>query len=473
MTVRKRLFWSNILMIVVPVVVTAMIGLLCIGFIWLALIQGVGLGIHDQDEFELACEAISEVAELKIQTSQNYADVEMLLDSNQMKMEICEESEIVYSYGDADEKDEGLKSALNVLGENATVTQDNRAMYVQQLEIAHVAYRIYLSGTYQSVRSYANLKTAVLFSAIVIAFTIFVSILVTNRFLTKFVIGRIEEPLDILANGVHELRDGKLDYRIEYGRQDEFTPVCEDFNEMAQQLKDSVEKIRQQERSRKELIAGISHDIRSPLTSIQAYVEGLIDGVAGTPQKQQRYLRTIKQKAEELEQIVSQLFLFSKMELGEYVEHPCLVKLDEAIRRMVEGIQEEYKEKGLEITMELEAVTVWADSVQLERVIGNILGNSLKYKKKEIGHAHIKLEETGQTCRLSVSDDGMGVPEEAIPHLFEVFYRSDPSRQHPAKGSGLGLAIVANIVGRMNGTVAAKNGEDGGLEISMTFPIIG
>lgn len=252
MTIRKRLFWSNILMIFVPVVAAAMVGLLCIGFIWLALIQGVGLGIQDQDEFELACEAISEVAELKIQTSQNYADVEMLLDSNQMKMEIYEDSDIVYSYGEANEKDERLKSALNVLGGNATVTQDNRAMYVQQLEIAHAAYCIYLSRTYQSVRSYSNLKTAVLFSAVVIAFTIFVSILVTNRFLTKFVIGRIEEPLDILANGVHELRDGKLDYRIEYGRQDEFTPVCEDFNEMAQQLKGSVEKIRQQERSRVE-----------------------------------------------------------------------------------------------------------------------------------------------------------------------------------------------------------------------------
>ena len=170
---------------------------------------------------------------------------------------------------------------------------------------------------------------------------------------------KIEEPLDILTDGVRQIRDGNLDYRIDYVREDEFRPVCDDFNEMALRLKESVERVQKQERSRKELIAGISHDIRSPLTSIQAYVEGLIDGIARTPEKKQEYLHTIKNKAEDLEHIVSQLFLFSKMELGEYPERMCLMNLDETVTETVEGIREEYREKGLDIHMDLIPARIW------------------------------------------------------------------------------------------------------------------
>lgn len=267
------------------------------------------------------------------------------------------------------------------------------------------------------MRSYTDLKTAVVLAAILILFTIFASILFTNRFFTKFVWKRIEEPLDILVNGVHELRDGNLDYRIIYDRQDEFLPVCQDFNEMAGRLKEMVQRIQRQEQSRKELIAGISHDIRSPLTSIQAYVEGLLDGIARTPKAEQRYLETIKTKAKDLRKL----------------------RLNEVIEDIVLPRQEEYRQKGLQITMDLEAVTLKADPVQIQRIITNILENSLKYKGKEQGNIQISLHRQENGFYLSFADDGPGVPKEALPHLFEVFYRSDPSRQNPHQGSGLGL----------------------------------
>ena len=97
-----------------------------------------------------------------------------------------------------------------------------------------------------------------------------------------------------------------------------FSLVCDAFNEMAVRLKESVEQTMKNEQSRKELLAGISHDIRSPLTSIQAYVEGLIDGIADTPEKRKKYLLTIKQKSESISNMVSQIFTFSKMELDDY-----------------------------------------------------------------------------------------------------------------------------------------------------------
>lgn len=470
MTIKKRLFWSNIFMILVPVIAAALVGLLCIGFIWLALISGAGLGLRDREDFDRACMAITEVVEHRLDRGAGFSSLEALLDSNGMSIKILQGEAVFYSYGDAGEADEQLVAAADLLGNDATITQKGRSLHVRRESAGGQDYVICIFGGDTGEKNYAGIKVALAMSIIVIAFTIFLSILLTNRFLTRFVFQKIEEPLDILTNGVHEIRDGNLDWRIAYDRQDEFGPVCEDFNEMAGRLKESVGKLQQQERSRKELIAGISHDIRSPLTSIQAYVEGLLDGIAKTPEAQKRYLETIKTKAEDLEHIVSQLFLFSKMDLGECPQNLCQLRLDETILDTVSALRAEYRQKGLSVATDLEPVTMDFDPVQMQRIVTNILENSLKYKNKDRGQLKISLRQTESGCRLSFADDGPGVPEAALPHLFEVFYRSDPARQNPNQGSGLGLAIVAKAAQGMGGTVSALNRSPSGLEIRLDFP---
>ncbi|MFR8171550.1 MAG: sensor histidine kinase [Marvinbryantia sp.] len=469
MTVKKRLFWSNILMILVPVIATVLIGVLCMGFIWFALIHGMGIGIHDQDEFEVACTAISEGVKESLENGSDFSSIQAILEKNQLTLRVDSETESVYTYGEEESDDSALYAAADLLDNQATIAKNGRMLYARQITADGISYTIYLTGGYYNTRSYADLKTAVVLAAILILFTIFASILFTNRFLTKFVWKRIEEPLDILVNGVHELRDGNLDYRITYERQDEFLPVCQDFNEMAGRLKEMVQRIQQQERSRKELIAGISHDIRTPLTSIQAYVEGLLDGIAKTPEAERRYLETIKTKAKDLDHIVSQLFLFSKMELGEYPKDLRELRLNEVMEDIVLPRQEEYRQKGLSITMDLEEVSLKADPVQFQRITTNILENSLKYKVKEQGNLQISLHRKESGFYLSFADDGPGVPEESLPHLFEVFYRSDPSRQNPHQGSGLGLAIVAAAAEQMGGSIRALPSRMGGLEIQIEF----
>lgn len=447
---------------------TAVVGILCIGFIWISFINGFGIKIRDSEEFNIVCALVSEKAEDAIKKSSDFSALAPLLDSNGMSVRICSGTEILYTYGEQN-TDEALYTAADNLGGGATVTLNGRTLHRSELKADGTSYTLYLAGGYNTIRSYANLKIVAVFAAILIAFTVFLSVLLTNWFLTRFVLKRIEEPLELLANGVHELRDGNLDYRIVYPHQDEFQPVCEDFNEMARRLKKSVQKLQQQEQSRKELIAGISHDIRSPLTSIQAYVEGLIDGVAKTPESQSRYLQTIKTKAEELEHLVSQLFLYSKTELGEYADHSKDLRLDYVITDTVSPLQAEYNQKGLEISMNLEPVALHADPIQIERIVTNILENSLKYTDKEPGHVKITLQKTAAGSRLSFADDGPGVSDNELPRLFEVFYRSDPARQNPNQGSGLGLAIVSNMVGHIGGTVRALHSELGGLEICIDF----
>lgn len=456
-------------MIAMPVVSAVAIGFMCIGFIWGFLIDRAGIGIRDQNEFDLVCMAVAEVIEHGMEWGTDFSSVETLMDNNGMAVKIVSEGETIYEYGRWDVNDEALFSAAGILDGKSTVTINDRCLFVNTEHLKNMDYIIYLFGNYYGRETYSKLKVSLLFSIVIIVLGTFLSVLLTNRFLTKFVFKRIEEPLDILAGGVREIRDGNLEYRIAYSRQDEFMPVCEDFNEMAVRLKQSVDMMQRQEKSRRELIAGISHDLRSPLTSIQAYVEGLLDGVAQTQEMQKRYLETIRQKAEDMAHIISQLFLFSKMELGEYPEKLSVLSLDEKIKETVSALQEEYRQQGLEVHMELVPVEISADPVYLHRILVNILENSLKYKKDKKGNIWIRLRKTPEGCRLCLADDGPGVPEEALPHLFEVFYRSDPSRQNPGSGSGLGLAIVANAVHRMGGRIQALANEPRGLVICIDF----
>lgn len=263
MTIRKRLFFSNLFMILVPVFATALIGLVCVGFIWLVLINGAGLGLKNPEDFGRACMAITEVVEKQLEKGYAPSSLESLLDSNGMRIAITRDGAPFYSYGQEQGGDERLLSAADFLGNDASITQKGRSLYVRRESVDDQSYVICLFGGGTGTGGYGRIKAALVGSVLVIAAAVLLSIWLTNRFLTRFVFRRIQEPLEILANGVHELRDGNLDYRIAYDRQDEFWSVCADYNEMAGRLKALVTRLQQQEHSRRELIAGISHDIRS------------------------------------------------------------------------------------------------------------------------------------------------------------------------------------------------------------------
>ncbi|MDD3228979.1 MAG: HAMP domain-containing sensor histidine kinase [Oscillospiraceae bacterium] len=474
--IKKRLVISNLLMILVPVMITAVIGLICVGIIWFSIRYGTGLGFEDSEDFYKASRGVSIIVEKTLEEGpypnmeENLAGISRLLDKSSMALSVDSLGKNLYQYGQAAEADKALLEAVAALGGEGFVSSGGRELYVHQPKINGVTYRIAIFAS-PSELSYSTLKVALTLSAIVLIFAIFLSILLTNRFLTKFVFQKIERPLDILADGVRQISEGNLEHRIDYPHEDEFAPVCVNFNEMAARLKASEERTRQHEQSRKELLVGVSHDLRSPLTSIRAYVEGLLDGVAKTPEAQRGYLETIKNKAEDIDQMLAKIFLFSKMELGEYPVSPELLRLDDEVRQLIRAVSAEYEEKGLRLSAQnLVPATISADPEQLRRVLINIMDNSVKYKIKNMGTLCISLSEDDGGYRLSLCDDGPGVPEEALPHLFEVFYRSDPSRQNPNRGSGLGLAIAANAIQRMKGNIESRNGKDGGLEIVIYLP---
>lgn len=175
--------------------------------------------------------------------------------------------------------------------------------------------------------------------------------------------------------------------------------------------------------NRNELIAGISHNLRTPLTSIKAYIEGLLEGVAASPQKQQKYMKTILAKANDIDRMVDKLFLFSKLDLGDCPFYPEKLNIGQEIRSVITSNEKEYREKGMQILCKdiPQDMEVYADPVQLRSAITNILENSLKYKDSETVTVEIYCENSAEDVSVIIEDNGPGVPSEALPKLFDDF----------------------------------------------------
>ena len=479
MTIKKRLSISNILMLIIPVVlaITMLAGYLFIFWVSMFPHAEYRLGFHGELT-ETRYQAVELAADLLSDSDTNHkseteAALSQLTEKNQITLQIYQGQDLLQQFGNVMiPSNTQLEQSLAALNGKGTVSNGSFDLYGQRISASGADYQIYV---YNSVITPSNQNLKVwadgigFFMIVALIFVIFL----TNRFLTRFVFRRILDPLKMLAEGVHQIRDGNLTHRIDYQEKDEFRPVCEDFNEMAGRLRASVEQSKKEEESRKELLASISHDIRSPLTSIRAYVEGLLDGIANTPEKQEAYLSTIRKKTVEIDEMVRKLFLFSKMELGEYPYSPERLDAVKEIKDFVCVSAEEYRRRGLQIKVEAmpNSAVVEADPTYFRSILANLLDNSAKYKEKAMGTVSITAKIDGEKFKLLVDDDGPGVPPEALPKLFDVFYRSDPSRKNPNQGSGLGLAIVAKTMERMGGTICAENLAEGGLRMTLDIPM--
>jgi signal transduction histidine kinase len=474
-TIKRRLFISNVLMIAVPVFVSAAIGLICLQAVRFSIEHGIRPGLYTDEDFPETSKKLSLTIEHILREPQKgwqkkISIMNDIFQEDKISYRIFLQETIVSQEGILPAGYQKLLTAADLLGEEALVSDGISSLYTKKIINTNGSFRLEIYGI-EGKTSYHALKTLIICCAAVLIITIILSVWGTNRFLISFVFRRIEEPLDILSKGVHDLRDGNLSYRILYVSNDEFAPVCAGFNDMAEHLKKSVESVKQHEADRTELIAGISHDLRTPITSILAYVEGLLDGIATTPDMQQKYLITIRQKAQELEYLISQLFLFSKMEFADFPVHTAVCNLAEEMHVIEQACRDEYDTDTCIITGQFDEVRVPVDRDLLMRICQNIIGNSVKYKKKPVVHVHISVTAEKENAMLVFTDDGPGVPSESLANLFTVFYRCDTARRNTADSSGLGLAIAAKAVQRMRGTIMAENNKSGGLSIIIRLPL--
>ena len=423
MIIKKRLFISNILMLVIPAALAIIVLISCLFVFFVSMFPHAEyrLGFHEEltetryQAMELAADWLSDSnVDHKNETE---SALSQLAEKSQIALQIYRGQNLLQEFGNGTIPSHAqLEQSLAALNGEGTVSNGSFDLYGRQISAGGTDYQVYI---YNPVVAISNQSLKVwaagigFFMIVALLFIIFL----TNRFLTRFVFRKISDPLKTLAEGVRQIRDGNLTHRIDYQEKDEFLPVCEDFNEMAARLRASVEQSQREEESRKELLAGISHDIRSPLTSIRAYVEGLLDGVAATPEKQRAYLSTIQTKTIEIDEMVKKLFLFSKMELGDYPYTPERLDAVKEIKDFVSASAEEYRRRGLQVKIGVtpSSAVIKADPTYFRSILTNLLDNSAKYKERAMGTATIAVRTDGRYCKLLIEDDGPGVPAVALP----------------------------------------------------------
>ncbi|MDD9313767.1 HAMP domain-containing sensor histidine kinase [Cytobacillus firmus] len=298
-------------------------------------------------------------------------------------------------------------------------------------------------------------------------------LVLTNGILTFLVSKSIIAPLLRLKQSANDISRGNLDTKIEVsGKKDELNELAMAFESMRSRLKEAATMQKQYEENQKELIASISHDLKTPLTSIKGYIRGLSDGVANTPEKMERYLGTIEKKADDMEDLISELLLFSKLDLPNVPYDLRELDLASYFYDYLEELRFNLAGQPVSLRLECEpnqTYRVQADREKLNRVVGNIVQNSLKYMKEGKKELVVRLSSKGVDVTVEIQDNGAGVSHDELPHLFDRFYRTDVSRNSATGGSGLGLAIVKKIIEGHGGTVWASGGAGQGLSIFFTL----
>ena len=280
----------------------------------------------------------------------------------------------------------------------------------------------------------------------------------------------IMEPLDELKDAARRMQENDLSQDILYVGDAEFEEVCTTFNNMQGHILEEQEKNRRYEQARTDMIAGISHDLRTPLTAIKGSIKGMLDGIAATPDMQKKFLNAAYRRTGEMDVLLNQLFYLSRLETGNMPLNIREINLTDFLARYVNGKQEVLDTKEAEIRAVLQERKYFTriDPEQMQRILDNIVENSVKYSEKSPVHVDISLKSEGEKLHLTVADDGTGIEEEKLPHIFEEFYRGDESR-NKKEGNGLGLYIVKYLIEAMDGSVCARN--DQGFVIEMELPL--
>lgn len=306
---------------------------------------------------------------------------------------------------------------------------------------------------------------------ILIIVLLFVTAIVVISFITT---QTIVNPIKKISHGADEIACGNLDYEIDYKSTNELGKTVDSFNDMRIRLKESIEKQKKAEEERKILVAGIAHDLRTPLTSVKGYAEGLADGIANTPEKQKMYVKTICESIGATEKILDDLLTISRLELSGYE----LNKTDVSVKEFFDDGAEEIKQLLDTAGFDFEYLnkcsdntTICIDADRFSRVISNIISNSIKYAKENVkGKVSIIIDEYERSVIIEISDNGIGVEKKSLTKIFDTMYRTDPARTRVSQGSGLGLAVCKQIVELHSGSIWARSEEGEGLSIFISLP---
>lgn len=412
-------------------------------------------------------ETVAETQPDKFRDLVYLGEVEKRLEKEGSFLIVKSEDEYIYLGGDIEEE-----TWYEYLPEYEDVDKENleKGLYVGGDMQALVKEIDFVDSQGNSGSAYIVTKSEIIVSLfqsflLDIVLAVFVILVITSGMSTLWIYKSVTNPLKKLREATQNIKEGNLDFVLDVDRDDTIGELCADFEDMRKRLKQSTQEKLEYDRESKELISNISHDLKTPITAIKGYVEGIMDGVADTPEKMDRYIRTIYNKTNDMDRLINELTFYSKIDTN---------RIPYTFNRI--NVAGYFSDCVDEMSLELEAqniklqyfnyvdsdVQVIADAEQIKRVINNIVSNSIKYMDKEQGIIIIRVKDVGDFVQVEIEDNGKGIGVKELPYIFDRFYRTDASRNSKQGGSGIGLSIVKKIIEDHGGQIWANSKENTG-----------
>jgi len=292
--------------------------------------------------------------------------------------------------------------------------------------------------------------------------------------LTQWISRTVFEPICRLNRAMQSIAEGNFDYIMSNDNSGEIGELYQNYEDMRLRLKESIEEKMDTENQNRELVSNISHDLKTPITAIKGYVEGIIDGVADTPEKMDKYIRTIYNKANDMDRLINELTFYTGIDTNRIPYNFCKINIADYFGDCIEEVGLDLESKNIRLNysnLVSPETLIIADPEQLKRVVNNIVGNSIKYidRSKDECEIDIRILDELDSVRIEIEDNGRGIAAKDLGQIFERFYRSDASRNSARGGSGIGLSIVKKIVEDHGGYIWATSREDEGTCMHIVF----
>jgi len=294
---------------------------------------------------------------------------------------------------------------------------------------------------------------------------IFLILMFTGLMLTRWIRKGVFNPVNELNIAMRKIKEGDFEYVLQTDAKGEIGDLYRNYEDMRLRLKETTEESIESEKQNRELVSNISHDLKTPITAIKGYVEGIMDGVAVTPEKMDKYIRTIYNKANDMERLINELTYYSGIDNNRIPYNFHRINVADYFGDCVEEVGLDLEQKNIELNYSNLARTdtiVIADPEQMKKVINNIISNSVKYLDKPHGEIDIRILDETDSIRVEIEDNGKGIAQKDLPRIFERFYRTDASRNSAQGGSGIGLSIVKKIIEDHGGYIWATSKEGEG-----------
>lgn len=476
MKFKTRLLVTSITIVLVPFLLT------CIAF----LVVGSHvedaeseLGILDKDNLSFAytVENYSHVTEQVLQEvkeqiakdpskmeDQEYLDEVAVKLNRKFSYIVVRKEDSLYYTGN----EQAAKRIFNMLPEYGNRMPDSEAgLYYNDMKKLVKQFDFQFTdgsrGSFFIVTSVSSLISRNALKRMIVAFILVLCL--TSVLLTQWIQKGIFTPINQLNTAMQNIAEGNLEYMLTTEEKGEIGELYRNYEDMRLRLKESLDEKFEHEQKNKELVSNISHDLKTPITSIKGYVEGIMDGVADTPEKIDKYIRTIYDKANDMDRLINELTTYSGIDTNRIPYTFRRINVADYFGDCVEEVGLDLESKNIQLNYDdlVEPSTqIIADPEQLKRVINNIIGNSVKYINKEKGVIDIRILDEVDAVRVEIEDNGMGIAAKDLPNIFERFYRTDASRNSSKGGSGIGLSIVKKIVEDHGGYIWATSKENEG-----------